>query len=372
MMQILFLDPYHGGSHAAVATGYAAHSRHQVDLVTLPTTGGWRWRMRGAAVALARLVQNQPLPDLIVTTDMLDLATFRALTRHWYRPTLPVILYFHENQLTYPLPAGRARDLSFAWINYTSALTADLLCFNSDFHRRSFLNALPDLLNRYHDYRETQNIDAITAKATILPPGIELSAFQDEPPAPAVTPARTAPIILWNSRWDYDKQPQLFFATLERLAEQGADFRLIIAGEHVDPNAAEFVAARERWHERIVHWGYAVDRTHYRQLLNQADIVVSTALQEFFGIGIIEALAYGCIPILPARLTYPELLPPEHHAICLYHSPEDLVAKLHHALVACPELRTRDWQTIATPYQWWQLASRYDALFEAVIARNSI
>jgi glycosyltransferase involved in cell wall biosynthesis len=360
-MHILFLNPYHGGSHAAVAEGYAAHSQHHVTLLTMPTQGGWRWRMRGAAVALARLVREHPRPDLLLTTDMLDLATFRALTRDIYRPDIPAALYFHENQLTYPLPQDRARDLSFAWTNYTSALTAEAVFFNSDFHRRSFLQALPGLPGRYHDYRELKNINAIAAKSSVLPPGINLRALDQG--AEGRAEDEQLPVILWNSRWDYDKQPQVFFAALEGLVAQGYDFRLIVAGEHVDPNAPEFVAARQRWAPHLVHWGYAADQSHYARLLHRADIVVSTAIQEFFGIGIIEALYCGCIPILPRRLTYPDLLPAEHHADCLYNTPEELVERLCTALKHCNELRQRNWRAIGTPFAWEQMAPRYDAVF---------
>src|SRR5690606_15403682 len=82
-MRILYLDPLHGGSHAAVANGYAQHSRHQIDLLTLPIAGGWRWRMRGAAVTFARMLRERATTpyDLIITTDMLDLATFLGLSR---------------------------------------------------------------------------------------------------------------------------------------------------------------------------------------------------------------------------------------------------------------------------------------------------
>src|SRR5262245_64517302 len=110
-MRILFLNPFHGGSHAAVAEGYARHSRHAVELLTLSIAGGGRWRMRGSAVTFARMLhkrtrhgdtetrrhgdkeQDRSLSlspglqvspsgyDLILSTDMLDLATFLALTR---------------------------------------------------------------------------------------------------------------------------------------------------------------------------------------------------------------------------------------------------------------------------------------------------
>jgi glycosyltransferase involved in cell wall biosynthesis len=300
---------------------------------------------------------------------MLDLATFRALTRDCYGAHLPAALYMHENQLTYPLPPGRTRDLSFAWINYTSMLAADAVFFNSDFHRHSLLAAVREWLSRYHDYQELEQVDALAAKAQVLPPGIDLAALDVAAPVQAehADPHTTAaPIILWNSRWEYDKQPEAFFAALEELEQRGADFRLIVAGEHVDPAAPDFAAARRRWAQRVLHWGYAPQHAAYARLLHQADVVVSSAIQEFFGIGVIEALSCGCIPVLPHRLSYPELLPPEHHADCLYPAADALAAHLHTTLQRRDELRRRDWRAIAAPYDWAHMAPRYDAAFASV------
>ncbi len=46
-MNILLLEPYFGGSHRAWAEGYARHSGHRIDLLTLPASF-WKWRMQGA------------------------------------------------------------------------------------------------------------------------------------------------------------------------------------------------------------------------------------------------------------------------------------------------------------------------------------
>jgi glycosyltransferase involved in cell wall biosynthesis len=404
-MRILFLNPFHGGSHAAVAEGYARHSRHAVDLLTLSIAGGWRWRMRGAAVTLARMLReptNDQRPttndqhhhkslvtrhsslvtsinyDLILSTDMLDLATFLALTRD-LTAGIPTAVYFHENQLTYPLPPGRARDLAFPWINYTSALAADAVFFNSDFHRRAFLDALPDLTGRFHDHREPGLIAAIAAKARVLTPGIDLARLGvgrwelgvgesqvHQPPTPSAHP----PVILWNSRWEYDKAPQAFFEALIALERGGVDFRVIVLGEHVDPREPNFLAARERLGPRALGWGYVPDTAAYRDLLHQADIVVSTAVQEFFGIGVIEAMYCGCVPILPNRLSYPEILPPEHHAACLYDGPDDLVAKLRAAIEDLPALKARDFRAAAAQHDWRYAASRFDVALEGVVERQ--
>lgn len=355
-MKILWLDPFHGGSHAAVAAGYAAHSAHAVSLLALPIDGGWRWRMRGGAVTLARLAREAGArPDLIVASDMLDLATFRALTADALAG-VPAAVYFHENQLTYPLPPGRQRDMGLAWINYTAALCADAVIFNSAFHRDELLAALPALLGRHHDFRELESVAAIAAKSRVLHPGVELAAL-DGPAQHDDGP----PIILWNGRWEYDKQPGAFFAALEGLEARGVAFRLIVAGEHIDPNAPEFAAARARWGPRAVHWGFAPSRAAYAALLRRARVVASAAVQEFFGIGLVEAMYCGCAPVLPRRLNYPHLIPPELHARCLYDDQAGMVELLAAALEA-PATPGR-WRAIAAPYAWEHAAPRYDSLF---------
>src|SRR5439155_6174009 len=119
-------------------------------------------------------------------------------------------------------------------------------------------------------------------------------------PSPLL-PFSPSPIVLWNSRWEYDKGPQAFFAALRDLAARGLDFRVIVAGEHIDPNEPNFLAAREWLGARGLAWGYAPDLAAYRAMLWQSDIVVSTAIQEFFGISVIEALYCGCVAVLPRR-----------------------------------------------------------------------
>ena len=72
-MKILLVEPYHTGSHASWAEGYARYSQHQVDILSLPGRF-WKWRMHGGAVTLARqFLESETQPDLILATDMLDL-----------------------------------------------------------------------------------------------------------------------------------------------------------------------------------------------------------------------------------------------------------------------------------------------------------
>ncbi len=148
------------------------------------------------------------------------------------------------------------------------------------------------------------------------------------------------PLILWNQRWEYDKDPATMLRALYALADEGLPFRVALAGESFRVQPVEFEAARARLGGRLVHYGYAESEADYARLLWDADVVLSTAIHEFFGVSIVEAIYCGCRPVLPHRLSYPELLPPEAHDACLYTGFEDLLAKLRVAL-AQPAPRDR-------------------------------
>ena len=229
-MLITIAEPYCTGSHAAWAQEYATHSRHDIELLTLPGRN-WKWRMHGGAVTLAsRFLAAPRRPDLILATDMLDLTTFLALTRKKSSGT-PCALYFHENQLTYPWSpgdpdTGSRRDLHYAFINYASALAADAVLFNSRYHKDAFLGALPGFLRGFPDATEAASAQAISRKSRVLSLGMDLRKL--DPHRPKGERAGAVPLILWNHRWEYDKDPESFFAALYLLADEGVDFRLAV------------------------------------------------------------------------------------------------------------------------------------------------
>jgi glycosyltransferase involved in cell wall biosynthesis len=88
-------------------------------------------------------------------------------------------------------------------------------------------------------------------------------------------------------------------------------------------------------------------------------VVVSTALHEFFGVAVVEAAYCGCRPVLPRRLSYPEIVPPEAHEEVLYGEGE-LVTALAGAL-ARPRAWSEDWQrTWVARFDWASVGTRYD------------
>jgi len=272
-------------------------------LLSLPDSK-WKWRMRHAGVTFAEQVGEAVARgeqwDVIFASDMLSLSDFRGLAPKAVRD-LPAVAYFHENQLTYPVREESERDYHFVFSNLTTALSAESVWFNSAFHREEFLDAATEFVKRMPDFKILSAIDAIRAKAVVYPPCIEMP---NEPPARSAGPLH----ILWAARWEHDKCPERFFKALDLLAEQDNDFQLsVVGGEAGRQPLPIFKWAREHFADRVQQWGFLESRAAYEQLLGEADVVVSTADHEFFGISILEAAAFGAFPLVPRRLAYPEV-----------------------------------------------------------------
>lgn len=375
-MRILLLSPYHGGSHRAWAEGYRANSAHEVTLLTLPAHF-WKWRMHGGAVTLGRrwlATPASPPPDLILATDLLDLTTFLALTRT-RTAAIPVALYMHENQLTYPLPEDPTtgpmrrqlgeRDRHYAFINYVSMLAADRVFFNSNYHLDNFFAALPPFLRHYPEYNELDSIELLKQKSAVLPVGVDLGRL--DPAWVAADPA-SPPLVLWNQRLEYDKNPEGFISVLVELAKEGVAFRVALCGERFGKPGERWEAGVVELGKRVIHNGFA-EADLYRRLLWEATVTVSTAGHEYFGISILEAIYCHTFPLLPARLSYPELIPANFHADCLYHGRPDLLKRLRRALTdpAAARATAAKLAPAAGRFDWRIMAPRYDAELERLI-----
>lgn len=369
-MKIALLEPFMTGSHASWANGYATHSRHTVEIYSLEGKY-WKWRMHGGAVSLARQFRARGFsPDLLLATDMLDLTTFLALTRD-LTAGLPCALYFHENQLSYPWSPDDAdpvlqRDAHYCFINYTSALAADLVGFNSTYHRRDFLTRLPAFLNNFPDNCEPDTVVQIGAKSITLPLGLDLDALERARPVLTDSSQDAAPLILWNHRWEYDKNPEEFFGALFALQEQGIDFKLAVLGEAYRQQPAIFATARERLQDHIVHWGYVETYAEYAGWLWRANILPVTSIHDFFGISVVEAIYCGCFPLLPLRLAYPEHVDPVRHPQCFYQDSADMVTAL---VKICTTHAWRNFNVdVVKGYNWGKMVPQYDAAFAALVA----
>ncbi|MFW6093534.1 MAG: tRNA-queuosine alpha-mannosyltransferase domain-containing protein [Pseudomonadota bacterium] len=338
--RLLLLSAYRADSHAAWSDWLTA-AFADVHWQTLELPGrNFRWRIRGNP--LSWLDALDPLTaDALVATSMVDLATLRGL--HPALARLPTLYYFHENQFAYPLGAHQARSIEPQMVQLYGALAADRLGFNSRFNLESFLDGVQRLLRRMPDAVPARVPERLAAKAEVLPVPVR-------PPAPAEAP-RDPRLVLWNHRWEYDKAPELFAEALLALADRGVSFRLALLGARPEQPPAPLVRLREQLGGRIVADG-KVARPQYAALLRRAGIVVSTALHEFQGLAMLEAVSAGAVPLVPDDLVYPEQYPPA----CRYPARDGaaLAQRLQSWLEGTPPPApdVRAWTEAALAGQW--------------------
>ncbi|MEM6300071.1 MAG: DUF3524 domain-containing protein, partial [Bacteroidota bacterium] len=371
LMKITLVEPFFAGSHKVWAEGLQRHSRHEIELLTLKGNF-WKWRMHGGAVTLARqfVEREAPEPDLLLVSDMLDLSTFWALARLGKSKQA---IYFHENQLTYPWSptdpdVKLQRDTHYGFINYVSGLCADQIFFNSHYHQDSFIGALPEFLKRFPDYQEMESVEELKKRSQVLPLGLELRRFERY----RHHEKEKEPVILWNHRWEYDKNPEDFFRALFWLEENEIDFKVIVLGQAYQKCPAIFGEARRRLADKILHWGYAESFEEYAYWLWKADILPVTAVQDFFGASTVEAICCNCFPLPPNRLAYAEHIPPAEHDTHFYDSFEDLTFFLEHLILNIDKIRRKQYQHFVTKYDWNTLIRNYDESFERVKEKKGL
>lgn len=237
------------------------------------------------------------VPALIVATSMVDLATLKGLCPRLAR--VPAIYYFHENQFAYPRSAKQVVSIEPQMVQLYGALAAQRILFNSRFNRDSFLDGVDALLRKMPDAVPDGLRERLAAKAGICPVPIT---------SVAVGPKTGDRLILWNHRWEYDKAPEVFADAVLAAAERGARFDLALLGARPEPPPEALMRLRRNLGERIVADG-RVERETYDRLLGRASIVVSTALHEFQGLAVLEAVSAGACPLVPDALCYPEQYP---------------------------------------------------------------
>jgi len=214
----------------------SVHSSHNIDIVAMPGEN-WRWRMLGAALHVVDKIPLLEKYDGIIVTDLFNLADFNT------------------------------------------ALVADMVVFNSKMHKDAFLYAMPKFLKKGRDCGPKGIAEKIRKKSDVLYPGITLPFDKDIDAEKQTNP----PLIIWNHRWGFDKDCEMFFSALEEIDNLGLAFNLALMGENFGKIPEEFKKAEKKFKNRILQFGYVPLRDEYEKWLKRGAVVISTAIQENFG-----------------------------------------------------------------------------------------
>jgi glycosyltransferase involved in cell wall biosynthesis len=306
----LLLSAYDGPSHCYWRKGLVQHlTDFEWTVLTLPPRH-FSWRIRGNALSFAGL-QRQVLEnkyDVVVATSMVDISTLRGLV-----PSLastPTLWYCHENQFAYPQTENAHASIEPQMVLLYGALACERLAFNSAFNRDTFLQGVDALLRKMPDAVPAGTAETLRHKSVVLPVPLLDSAWYQRP---RQKHANDPLWIVWNHRWEHDKGPDRLLALVQTLAREAAQLPMIwsIVGPRFRRQPTEFAAVekliREQPHWQLRHCGFCEEGA-YRELLREADIVLSTAMHDFQGLAVLEAAAAGCTPCVPDRLAYREFI----------------------------------------------------------------
>jgi glycosyltransferase involved in cell wall biosynthesis len=359
-LNIIYIEPQYKGSHKNALDGYVKRGAHRIMPLTYDGDE-WEGTVVTGAADFAGRINTRRLykkADLIFSTDLIDFEALCFLLKDQFR-RLPKILMFLENQLAWPEDKSiYSNDSYLKGTNVRAALAADVCFFNSEYSLRSFLKELPLYAGR-------DQCRAIREKSSILPLGVDFEPFRRFRPAKAAG----APIVIFPHRFDPDKNPEEFLKALNVLAAEKIDFQVIITGvKEGKPIDRNIQALLRPINNRLIFIGYAEDREEMADLMCQADIFVSTSMQEYFGASTVEALYAGCYPILPNRLSYPEFIPERNRKDHLYDGFDDLVNKLRFALLNPQRLKTINFRSEAIKYDWIKVKKQWDSAFEEIKA----
>ena len=116
--------------------------------------------------------------DILFCSSVLNLSELLSL-----RPDIALIkkkiVYFHENQLVYPVQTIKERDFQFGYNQILTCLVADKVVFNSAFNMTSFLEKLSPFFKLQPDFRPNvpQLREDIRSKSEVLYFPIKMSFF---------------------------------------------------------------------------------------------------------------------------------------------------------------------------------------------------
>jgi tRNA G18 (ribose-2'-O)-methylase SpoU/glycosyltransferase involved in cell wall biosynthesis len=390
-------------SHQTWAEGYQrAASKNKIHSVHLEIISGDRWKFR-MLIAAAELESKIAIDDDIVVVDgMLDASLLVALIKSNRPSNAPkIFVYLHENQLTTPFPS-QDRDVKnqthwhYGMAHLRSLMVADGFIFNSQTHKEAFAGALPTIINEQSPRDTVQWYlnrahELLDTKCTVLNNGLELDELvslvnsKKRTRTQDISVDRKIPCILWNARLEEDKNPGAFLDMLHQVKRRQKEqrivaFRLIILGADSSKEKRWENRIRKEFAKELVHFGWCTNRKEYAQWLHKSDIIVSTANHETFGISIVESVFCGSLPLLPNRLSYPELFPPKQFQnMHLYTTTRgegvDKLLKLMQLVAGDPVEHAKAQQlakTAVSRYRWDIMSDIYDQFFVDVGAGEPI
>lgn len=339
-LKILYFEPEYHGYRRVLLDGLRRYSSHRIVPLHPGTEGPDNLHLSlltyleksSLKPLLSETGEGRDLPvDGIIITDVDSLIDFCTMGRKWIHSVFSAILF--QDQGFHSAWSGKRKDQYEAVRFIFGLLAANRLFFLSHRQRSDCVSLIDETLDNLPSTIDKEMILAnVEKKSQLLQPGLALRELDQW----SHKIKYHCPTVLWNHRWEKDKNPEEFFDVIGRLAAENINFGLVLCGNtDCTEDAAEkeqmqtlFEKAREDLGHRVFYFGHCPSRSEYANLLWASDIVVSTARKHYFPASIIEAVYCNCHPVLSDIEEYRELIPSSFHDQYLYSHPDRLYETL--------------------------------------------
>ncbi|XP_056611615.1 glycosyltransferase-like domain-containing protein 1 isoform X2 [Triplophysa dalaica] len=333
-MSVLLLEAFNGGSHKQLLDLLQETVEDCVSF-TLPAKK-WHWRARTSALYFMQAVPASSLYRVLFTSSVLNLAELVALRPDLGR--LKKVLYFHENQLVYPVRKSQERDFQYGYNQILSCLVADVVAFNSSFNMESFLSSISTFMKTMPDHRPKDLDRLIRPKCRVLHFPIRFPEVTRFLPAHKRLRHSERHVNIYSQAAQHHTDTSVPSETEsheEKLQKEGLQSTSLAPGLEASQNQPACRQCDEGEKPRPLHivWPHRW----------------------------IEAVHCGCYPLCPNTLVYPEIFP----ATYLYSTPEQLCKKLQHFCKRPQLVRQHVTQVNISTFSWETLKDEFKSLLRA-------
>lgn len=270
----------------------------------MPAAGHCLFCSQQLAILLQHLVNGDVGDNDIIYFDDLWFPGLEALfySKHLMKKHFSVYGFIHAGSFTYadfvyPMSTW-ARDLERSWFNACDGIFVGTKQTKNDIVECGLI------------------ADSDKVVITGLPFNVDTSLLSNQV-------VKKENIIIFAHRDDPDKKVDEFFKLLQLFKKRNFDFKFKVfitgGGRAVRQSTRGLFASIPE-----VEFCPNLTKQEYYNILQKSKVMVSTAIQENFGVCTQEALAFNVVPICPDRLSYHYLLPKEF----LYKTSEEAVIML--------------------------------------------
>jgi len=307
-LDILALEPFFGGVRKSTMELWQQHSRHSWHLHKLPPRRLDR-RLAASAQWFAEQLSRHPKSryDIVFTSDAMNLADLVRLV-----PSLagvPSVLYVYRDALA----GTEAADDGMRHACLASANTASEIWFPSLHLMKSLLSDAGTLADAHPETGGRAPLKRLVAKSQLVYPPIDAKAPGRDP---GVDAARKQRGVCLDNRLPC---PDMYLPFLQLVSERKEPISLEILGDPLPSLPAGISATVLTPHHE----------TDLFRAFQAAEIFITAQAPSLFDPAPLQAMAAGCIPLMPRVGFFQEYLPPALHKWCLFDAtPEDLQSKV--------------------------------------------